>query len=152
MTLVRVAARVALGAVAAAWFLGGAARPAAADNCSGLSDCYFVSKSAVTVTVGLGTVAIVLLLTPPVGGSPDVKPLDPDVPKVKPKPDGAPPDPKVAPAETTTQVKVARGDGTIVERPAKVDRTPEEELLVRTKVREAEQRSEEHTSELQSPA
>jgi len=47
------------------------ARPAAADNCSGLSDCYFVSKSAVTVTVGIGTVAVVLLLTPPVTGSPD---------------------------------------------------------------------------------
>jgi hypothetical protein len=69
----------------------GDARTAAADNCSGLSDCYFVSKSAVTVTVGIGTVAVVLLLTPPIGGSPDVKPLDPgDVP-LKPKPGAKPP-------------------------------------------------------------
>jgi hypothetical protein len=69
----------------------GDARPAAADNCSGLSDCYFVSKSAVTVTVGIGTVAVVLLLTPPIGGSPDVKPLDPgDVP-LKRKPGAKPP-------------------------------------------------------------
>ena len=141
MSWPRVVGRLGLGAIGAAVLLGGDAQPAAADNCSGLSDCYFVSKSAVTVTVGLGTVAIVLLLTPPVGGSPDVKPFDPDVPKVKPKPDGAPPDPtKVAPPdEPGPKVKVARADGTVVERPAKVARTPEEVAVVRAKVRDAEQ-------------
>jgi len=141
----------------------GSARPAAADNCSGLSDCYFVSKSAVTVTVGIGTVATVLLLNPPVGGSADTKPLDPgDVPlKVKHKPKTGPPgppDPKSAlpdplgrpdPPGTPDvhakgehelhRVKVADPNGTVVERPVKLHRPIDEEIAVRTKVRDAEQ-------------
>lgn len=130
----------------------GDARPAAADNCSGLSDCYFVSRSAVTVTVGLGTVAVVLLLTPPVAGSPDVKPVDPgDVPvRTKPGESGgaAPPDPEVAGPDTAPgvpetkvrppdEVKVAHPDGTVA-RPTKPPRLPADEAAVRTKVREAE--------------
>lgn len=138
MKAARAAVRLAAGAIAAAWILGGGAGPAAADNCSGLSDCYFVSRSAVTVTVGLGTVAIVLLLTPPIGGSPDVKPLDPnDVPPPKEPPGGGPPDPKLSGSPEV--VKVAGPDGTVVDRPVKAPRPPEEEAIVRTKVREAEQ-------------
>jgi hypothetical protein len=119
---------IATAALALILLLGDA-QPAAADNCSGLSDCYFVSKSAVTVTVGIGTVAVVLLLTPPVGGSPDVKPLDPkDVP-LKPAPGAkGPPD----------QVKVAEPNGTVVDRPVKPPRPAGEEAAIRTKVREAE--------------
>lgn len=121
---------VAAGALAAAFLLGGAA-PAAADNCSGLSDCYFVSKSAVTVTVGIGTVAVVLLLTPPVGGSPDVKTIDP--PTTPPGKEPLPP----TPGQPET-VKVAQPDGTVEERPVKQPLPPEKEIIVRTKVREAE--------------
>lgn len=84
------------------------ARPAAADNCSGLSDCYFVSKSAVTVTVGIGTVAVVLLLTPPIGGSPDVKPLDPDkVPKT----------PRPAEKEAAIRTKVRESEQAVAKLP-----------------------------------
>jgi hypothetical protein len=145
--------RLALAAGAlAVVFLAGDAKPAAADNCSGLNDCYFVSKSAVTVTVGIGTVAVVLLLTPPIGGSPDVKPLDPsNVPtKTKSPSAGSPPDhdpsnapkgPHDAQVELGPQpekVKVAHPDGSVVDRPVKPSRPLEDEALVRTKVRDAE--------------
>jgi hypothetical protein len=144
--------RLGLATVAAAGVLLLAdARPAAADNCSGLSDCYFVSKSAVTVTVGLGTVAVVLLLAPPVSGSPDVKPVDPEAiqdkppmstPRAGPPTPTAPgPGPGVAPGPDPPldRVKVVGADGTTVERSPKPPRPVEEEAAIRSKVRQTEQ-------------
>ena len=88
------------------------------------------------VTVGIGTVAVVLILAPSMTCSPDLKPLDPAVvpPKSKaPMPDAAPPDPTVpgrkghgsgtghGPAPRPERIKVVESGG-MVDLPVKTPR------------------------------